>query len=199
MPIMPTSSHLPGAAFSRRRAVWASAALAVLGWGMPSLGRAAHVVKPWPAAKPVPALDLAGLDGKRWRLEATTGRVVVINFWATWCEPCRNEMPSLQALAQRRRRDGVTVVTVNYRESVEVVQQFLARVPVKMPILLDADGEATTAWTPRVFPSTVLVGRDGQPALTVLGDLDWEGEEARALLDPLVAQQRRRSGEQAYP
>lgn len=208
MPVMPTSRRAPGTAprceavSLSRRAVGASAALTVLaGWGlgMPSPCRAAHVVKPWPGAKAVPPLDLMGLDGKRWRLEPTGGRVVVVNFWATWCEPCRTEMPSLQALAQRRRRDGLTVIAVNYRETAEVVQQFLARVPFKVPILLDADGEATTAWTPRVFPSTVIVGRDGQPMHTVLGDLDWGGDEARQLLDPLLGQQRRRAGEQQYP
>lgn len=195
---MPDSYQDRGAAWSRRRALCAGAA-AVAGLGAPALCRAAHVVRPWPGARPTPPLDLAGLDGRRWRLEPSASRVVVLNFWATWCEPCRTEMPSLQAMATRRRRDGVTVIAVNYKEPAEVVQQFFARVPFKVPVLLDADGEATAAWTPRVFPSTVLVGRDGQPALTVLGDLDWDGEEARQLLDPLVAQQRRRAGEQPYP
>ena len=198
MQTMEISTRKPGPAWSRRRALGAGAA-ALAGLGVPALSRAAHVVKPWPAGKPVPPLDLAGLDGKRWRLEPAGGRVVVLNFWATWCEPCRTEMPSLQAMANRRRRDGVTVIAVNYKESVEVIQQFLAKMPFKVPILLDADGDATTAWTPRVFPSTVLIGRDGQPVLTVLGDLDWDGEEARQLIDPLVAQARRRAGEPGYP
>ncbi len=195
---MEISFQKPPTAWSRRRALCAGAA-AMAGLGAPALCRAAHVVKPWPAGKAVPPLDLAGLDGRRWRLEPSGGRVVVFNFWATWCEPCRTEMPSLQAMADRRRRDGVTVIAVNYKESAEVIQQFLVKVPFKVPILLDADGDATAAWTPRVFPSTVIIGRDSQPALTVLGDLDWEGDEARQLLDPLVGQQRRRAGEQAYP
>ena len=57
----------------------------------------------------------------------------------------------------------------------------------KPPILLDSDGDATVAWTPRVFPSTVLIGRDGRPATTVVGELDWGAAEAAALLDPLIA------------
>jgi thiol-disulfide isomerase/thioredoxin len=148
---------------------------------------AAHVVRPWPAGRPVPALDLADLSGKRWRLDALTGQVVVLNFWATWCEPCRIEMPSLEAMAARRAGSGVTVLTVNYKEAPEVIRRFLERLPLKLPILLDPDGDATFEWTPRVFPSTVLIGRNGQPVNVVLGDLDWAGAEANALLDPMVA------------
>lgn len=117
----------------------------------------------------------------------------MLNFWATWCEPCRTEMPSLQAMAASMQRDGVVVVAVNYRESADLIRRFLERMPFKVPILLDSDGDATTAWTPRVFPSTVLVGRDGVPVHTVLGELDWNGAEARALLGPMVAVPRRRT------
>lgn len=141
----------------------------------------------------MPALDLAGLDGRRWRLAAAAGQVIVLNFWATWCEPCRTEMPSLQAMAARRQRDGVVVVAVNYRETADAIRRFLERMPFEVPILLDSDGDATTVWTPRVFPSTVLIGRDGVPVHTVLGELDWEGDEARALLEPMVATPRRRT------
>ena len=175
-----------------RRHVLRSAAVAWVAAGVPSLARAAHVVRPWPAAKPVPALDLAGLDGNRWRLASAAGQVVVLNFWATWCEPCRTEMPSLQALSARRGREGVQVVAVNYNEAADVIRRFLERMPFKVPILLDSDGDATTAWTPRVFPSTVLIGRDGVPVHTVLGELDWDGAEARALLEPMIAVPRRR-------
>ncbi len=147
---------------------------------------AAAVVRPWPEGRPVPPLDLVDLDGKRWRLDALKGRVVVLNFWATWCEPCRIEMPSLEAMAARRAGSDVSVLTVNYKEGPDVIRRFLERLPLKLPILLDADGDATFDWTPRVFPSTVLIGRNGVPVSVVLGDLDWAGAEASALLEPLV-------------
>jgi thiol-disulfide isomerase/thioredoxin len=135
----------------------------------------------------MPALDLLDFAGKPWRLQAAAGQVVVLNFWATWCAPCRLEMPSLDALAARRRGDGVLVAAVNYKESPEVIRRFLERSPFKAPILLDPDGDATMALTPRVFPSTLLIARSGRPVHVVVGELDWEGDEARALLDPLVA------------
>ncbi len=175
---------------SRRRALGLGAAGLCLATGWPSPARAAHVVRAWPAAKPVPAFDLADLEGRRWRLEALAGQVVVLNFWASWCEPCRVEMPSLEAMASRRGSAGVVVAAVNYLEAPVMIHRFLARMSFKVPILLDGDGDATLAWTPRVFPSTVLIGRDGRPAHTVLGDLDWEGAEARALLEPMIAAAR---------
>jgi thiol-disulfide isomerase/thioredoxin len=153
---------------------------------------AAHVVRPWPAGRPVPPLDLVDLEGRRWRLEALAGQVVVLNFWATWCAPCRREMPSLEAMAARRRGEGLVVVAVNYLEVPETIRGLLESAPFRPPILLDRDGDATVAWTPRVFPSTVLVGRDGRPVVTVVGELDWGASEAKALLDPLAAAARPR-------
>ena len=179
-----------GPCLARRHVVGAAAA-ALATAAAPEFARAAHVVRPWPAARPVPALDLADLDGRRWRLGSAAGQVIVLNFWATWCEPCRVEMPSLQAMSARRRRDGVTVVAVNYREAADTIRRFLERMPLKVPILLDSDGDASVAWTPRVFPSTVLVGRDGVPAHLVVGELDWESDAARALLEPMIAVPRK--------
>jgi thiol-disulfide isomerase/thioredoxin len=147
-------------------------------------------VRPWAKERKVPRLDLVDLAGRPWRLEALAGQVVVLNFWATWCAPCRVEMPSLDALAARRHTDGVVVIAVNYREQAEVVRAFVARAGFASAVLLDSDGNATIAWTPRVFPSTVLIGRAGVPAQVVVGELDWEGAEAKALLDPLVAARR---------
>ena len=151
------------------------------------LAAAAHVVRAWPAGRPVPPLDVVDLAGNPWRLEAFAGQVVVLNFWATWCAPCRLEMPSLDAMAARRGREGVVVAAINYKESAEVIRRFLERAPFKSQILLDVGGDATVAWTPRVFPTTVLIGRNGAPVHVVVGELDWEGAEAKALLDPLVA------------
>ena len=88
-------------------------------------------------------------------------------------------------------RDGVVVAAVNYLEPAAKIRGYLERAPFEPPILLDSDGDATVAWTPRVFPTTVLIGRDGRPALTVVGELDWQGDEAKSLLEPLVAARRK--------
>jgi thiol-disulfide isomerase/thioredoxin len=148
---------------------------------------AASLVRPWPAARPVPVLDLADLDGKRWTLATLAGRVGLLNFWATWCEPCRIEMPSLEALAKQHRERDLIILAVNYRESAQAIRGFLEHMPYRATILLDANGDAATEWTPRIFPSTVLIARDGKPKATVLGDLDWTSEAAHELIDPLLA------------
>ena len=182
-----TAPRRPG----RRRFIGGATAVA-LGSLWPWHGaEAAHAVRPWPQDRPAPPLDLVDLDGHRWRLDALAGKVVVLNFWATWCKPCRIEMPSLAAMAERRGRDGVVVAAVNYLEAADKIRRFLDDAPFKPPILLDREGDATVAWTPRVFPSTVLIGRDGRPVQTVVGELDWQGAEAERLLAPLVAARRK--------
>ncbi len=176
-----------GLARPARRRIIAHGLLACTTLAFADRASAAHVVKPWPEARPVPALALDDLDGRTWRLDAALGKVVVVNFWATWCEPCRLEMPSLSALAESGRTSGLTVVAVNYREPAAKMREFVDSATLKARVLLDADGDAATQWTPRVFPSTVVVGRDGRPACTVVGDLDWVGDEAKRLLAPLLA------------
>ena len=171
----------------RRRQALRLAAAGVAAAVLPAAAKAAHTVRAWPADKPAPPLELTDLDGKPWRLAKQRGRVVVLNFWASWCEPCRAEMPSLELMATRYARDGLVVVSVNYKEAQPVIQRFLDVLPFSLPILLDRDGAATMAWTPRVFPTTVLVDRTGTPRHSVLGELDWGGAAARELIEPLLA------------
>jgi len=171
---------------TRRRVL--ALGLAAAGFGIAlQEARAAHMVRPWMSGRRAPALELSDLDGKRWNLSGLHGQVVVLNFWATWCEPCRSEMPTLELLAQRHEHDGLAVIAINFKEPVGAIRRFLEAQPVSIPILLDADGDATAAWTPRVFPTTVLVDRQGQPQTVVLGEMDWMGSEARTLLQPLLA------------
>ncbi len=143
--------------------------------------------RPWPKGKRAPAFELPQLDGKPWRLSAQGGKVVLVNFWASWCAPCRDEMPSLMRLATQRAADGLVVVAVNYRESVATVTRFADSLGLTLPTLLDADGAMAVAYTPRIFPSTVVFDRRGRPVGTVVGEIDWGGDPAQRILAPVLA------------
>jgi thiol-disulfide isomerase/thioredoxin len=162
------------------------AALATL-----ALPARAAQVSAWPAGKPAPALRLADLDGRTWDLAALRGQPVVLNFWASWCEPCREEMPSLELMAERHRADKLQVLTINYQEGERAIRGFLDRQPMDLPVLLDRDGQTTATWTPRLFPSSVLVAADGRPQRRVLGATDWGSAEARGWLRALIHPARR--------
>jgi thiol-disulfide isomerase/thioredoxin len=169
------------------RRTWLAGA-AALSLPLPLPGRAGTIERRWPARKPAPPLALDDLDGRRWSLAPLRGKVVVLNFWASWCEPCVTEIPTLGWLAETHAARGdVVVLGVNYQEHEAKVRRFLQAVPVPYPVLLDRNGEAAKAWTSRIFPTTVLVGRDGRPVLSVTGELDWAGQQGERLLNPLLA------------
>lgn len=170
-----------------RRGVLGGSLAAGAALALPRLVIASPVIRAWPAGKVTPALCLSDLGGKVWELSALKGQPVLLNFWATWCEPCRAEMPSLELLAARHKRAALAVLSINYKEPAAVIGKFLDALPITLPILLDADGEATATWTPRVFPTTVLVDRSGRPRHSVIGELDWTGGVARELVEALLS------------
>ena len=159
------------------------AALALLAG--PARAQAGFEAQPWPAHK-APPLQ-AGIDasGKPLLLKDLRGQALVINFWATWCEPCREEMPSLALLAQSQS-GKLRVLAVNFKELSAAVNQFVATTSLTIPTLRDPDGALARAWGIRVFPSTVLIGADGQVRSVVRGALDWHGDAAAPLIAPLL-------------
>jgi thiol-disulfide isomerase/thioredoxin len=162
---------------SLMRAAFASAVLAA-----PALAQAwadSSQRRAWPASRPTPPVALAAWEGAPWRLEDQRGQVVMLNFWASWCEPCRAEMPSLELLAQRHEPDRLQVVAVNFRETDAALRRFLSTMPLTLPVLRDIDGAVAKAWGVRMFPSTAVVGRDGRAAFVVTGEVDWMTAEAR--------------------
>lgn len=177
--------HTPTRCTTSRRQVL-GLSLAAVAAIVPGASHAAYMVRAWPEGKAVPVLELTDMNGKAWNLSGLKGHPVLLNFWASWCEPCRAEMPSLEGLATRHERAGLVVLAVNFKEPAPVIRRFLEQRPFSLPILLDRDGAAATAWTPRVFPTTVLIDRHGTPRQSVLGDLDWMGPAARELVEPLL-------------
>ena len=157
--------------------------LAILLCAVPAV-HATFEIAPWKAAR-TPPLRLSDLDGNMRALTEYKGRIVIVNFWATWCEPCRAEMPSMQKLATRFGTDKLVILAVNYQEHPDKIGRFLERTPVSFPILLDRDGAATKAWTRRIFPTSVVIGTDGRARHVITGEYDWDGPDASRLLEAL--------------
>ena len=145
----------------------------------------AKELKPWTGGA-TPALALKDLQGRDHRLEDYKGQVVVLNFWATWCEPCREEMPSMQRLKEKMAGAPFALLAVNYAEGNARVEAFLQKVPVDFVILLDRDAAVAKRWQARVLPYTVVIDPAQRIRYTVRGDLDWSAPEVEAALRKLL-------------
>jgi len=172
--------------FRRRRFVSQLAALAGSAGLLPLARAASYDLTPWPKGLAVPQLQASDLQGKVWRLSDLRGRAVLLNFWATWCEPCRNEMPTLQQLAEIYGPEQLLVLAVNFREGPRRITQYVQATGLNLPVLLDAQGEIARQWGANVFPTTILIDAEGQPRQRIRGEVDWTGREAAALVEPLL-------------
>ena len=144
-----------------------------------------YEVARWPARQAVPPLQLADLSGKVWRLADLRGRAVLLNFWASWCEPCRAEMPALQQLADIYGPDKLVVLAINFKEPAAKIAQYARATGLTLPALPDPAGEAARQWGANVFPTTILIGADGQPRQRIRGEVDWTSQQAAKLVEPL--------------
>jgi peroxiredoxin len=108
-----------------------------------------------------PDFDLLSRDGGRVALSDLEGQVVMVNFWATWCGPCRQEMPHLEALYQRYSGLGFTLLGVNVEKDSSGADKFLVETPVSFPILFDPESEVSELYNVVAMPSTVLIDKSG--------------------------------------
>lgn len=148
------------------------------------LANQAYAVSPW--AGPLTAFALVDTTGKRWRPSDFKGRAVLLNFWSSWCEPCRAEMPSLQQVADRLGPDRLLVLAINFKEKPARALQFAQSTGLTLPVLLDVDGQLARQWGVKVFPSTLAIDGRGQPRHRVQGELDWTGKDAEKLIASLL-------------
>jgi thiol-disulfide isomerase/thioredoxin len=142
-------------------------------------------IKPW-GGKATPALALPDLKGRTVDLRDLRGKVVVLNFWATWCEPCREEMPSLQRLRAKMNGKPVEVLTVNYGEFPQRIEPFIKRESIDLPVLLDTQKDAAKAWNAGGLPITFIVDRKGDVRYWVFGERDWSQGEPLRLVESLA-------------
>ncbi len=162
----------------------AAALLLAAGAHAPALARDV-ALRPWPAAQATPALDAVDLDGKPFDLKGLRGKVVVVNFWATWCAPCVAEIPVLGKLA---RRDGLAVVGVNYKEGMPAIRGFMDGHPIPYPVLRDRSGDAFKLWSPGVMPTTVVLDREGRARWRTVGEIPADDTALAGAIDALLAE-----------
>ena len=142
-------------------------------------------LKPWIGGG-TPALALDDMEGRPHRLESYRGKVVLVNFWATWCEPCRDEMPSIERLRRSMEHRPFAVLAVNLAEPQSRIRAFLEKMPVGFTVLLDRDTAAAKAWKARILPATYVIGPDGRIRYAHLGELDWSQESVRRAIAALL-------------
>ncbi|UCD78470.1 MAG: TlpA family protein disulfide reductase [Desulfobacterales bacterium] len=129
---------------------------------------------------------LPDLNGDKVSLAGQRGKVVFLNFWATWCPPCRYEMPSMEKLYNKFKNNDFTILAVNLGENVKQVKAFKESYKLSFPILLDADSSVGSIYGAMSIPITYLIDRDGYLRGAALGPRDWASEEAFGLIDSLL-------------
>ncbi|HEU5320544.1 MAG TPA: TlpA disulfide reductase family protein, partial [Methylomirabilota bacterium] len=137
------------------------------------------------AARP---FRLALLDGGTAGLEDYRDKLVVLNFWATWCQPCTLEMPTLEGLWRQYRARGLVVLGVSVDRGAprDLIEPYVRNLELTFPILLDPEMATAAGWRVTALPATFVVRPGGEVAGVAIGPREWDGEEMKALLEPLL-------------
>ncbi|HKJ53506.1 MAG TPA: TlpA disulfide reductase family protein, partial [Gammaproteobacteria bacterium] len=131
-------------------------------------------------------LDLENIEGQRVVENDFTGKVTLVNFWASWCAPCIEEIPSLNRLKQKMAGKPFELISINYAEDRKTVADFMQRVPIDFPVLLDVDGEQAAAWRVISYPSTFVIDKRGRIRYGVNAAIDWNDPELLGKLEALM-------------
>lgn len=152
--------------------------LVLLGVGSAQAERTMDTIPGAPAAVD---FVLADPSGTEHRLSDYRDQIVLVNFWATWCKPCRDEMPALENLYQEWGPEGLEILAVHVGPGGAPMEQFLTEVPVSFPVLIDAQ-MGLRNWGVLALPTTVLVSRDGRRLYRAVGHRDWDSDALKAFL-----------------
>jgi peroxiredoxin len=155
--------------------------------GSPTL--AGQNLTPLPGAVPAPDFALPDTEGRLHRLSDYRGKTVIINFWTTWCPPCREEIPSMNRAWQQLRQEDVVMLGINMGEDEDTIFLFTADYPAEFPLLLDRDGAVIARWPVKGLPTTYIIAPDGSLAYRAIGGRVWDDDE---ILDTLRALQKQR-------
>jgi peroxiredoxin len=124
--------------------------------------------------------------GGTFRLSEHRGKVVMVNFWATWCPPCLEEMPAMERLYRQQRESGFTLVAVSVDGDPKLVGPYVAKHKFTFPIALDPKMDLANSYTVRALPSSFIVARDGNLAALAIGPRHWDGDAAHSIIEGLT-------------
>jgi thiol-disulfide isomerase/thioredoxin len=147
-----------------------------------------HSFTPLKPARPALEFTLPDLDGKPVKLSDYRGKVVLVNFWATWCPPCRREMPSMERLSQRLKGQPFVILAVNQEEDADQVFIFTAQLDPAptFPILFDHDSKVAHAWGVLGLPSSFIVDKQGRVVYRAMGGRDFDHPEIEQTIRALL-------------
>ena len=137
-------------------------------------------------AERLPEFSLDTLAGTQQSISSWPGKPLLINFWATWCAPCRDEMPSIQRLTQRLAGRPFVALAVNLDEPETRIRKFLSETSLHLTVLLDPGRQAAKAWNARILPASFVVGPEGAIRYSVIGEIDWNDERVARRISELL-------------
>lgn len=129
--------------------------------------------------------SLQDIDGESFELKNTKGHWVFLHFWASWCGPCKEEMPAVQRLADIMK-DDIKIVMINTAEDEDTIFTFLSAINVELNSLMDSDGLVTEVWKPRGLPTTFLINPKGEIKYQAIGGREWDKPEYIKFLKQLI-------------
>jgi len=123
------------------------------------------------------AFELMDMDGNKVKLSDFLGKPVIINFWATWCPPCRAELPSMNRAWTKVKDKGVAMLAINVGEDEETIFSFMADYPIEFKVLLDQTGDIVSQWPIKGLPTTFVLDPQGRLFYRAIGGREWDSEE----------------------
>ncbi len=134
-----------------------------------------------------PEFNLTDMQGKKHSLSDYQGNIVLLQFWATYCTPCRKEMPTMNSLIKKMDGKPFKILTVNMAEAKPDIQKFIDQVPVDFPVLLDSDGAILSQWKVFAAPANFILDKKGNILFTLYGGIEWDSEEMVKKLSTLTS------------
>ena len=137
---------------------------------------------------PVPNMQLKDIDGEAFNIQGTKGHWVFVHFWASWCTPCRKEMPAIQKMYNKLEKQGLKIALINTAEDEDTIFNFLGIYAPDIRALMDSDGQITEKWKPRGLPATYIVDSKGMVQYQALGGRPWDNQAHINFLLNLIQQ-----------